>query len=264
MRYKLVTKASLNLILILSGCLFLIFYLNYAKYKKTYKTLMEENITTVGLEMKGLVEDGVNRGLSLQIMQAVQSTLSQIEQKYTEVSGVIIFDHKGVVQFSTQKKSLLKVPPQWLLEKTNKKKYWKIITSSGYIIGFPIKRNHHDVIGGIVIAHQVKNILEHTFKLNEFRIYLPLIWIGFIGIGIIGITVCFYFLGLHYPELQKILDHKQNARQTKSSIFPSYLEHHVERFRDQISEVSTKLDGAEKILIRKKNIFDERSFYKEK
>lgn len=250
-------RLSLLLVLIMVAASSLTAFMTLSKFRKVLEERALSTYAFLVVDLQGIVEDGLNLGLALEVLRNNQPLLERRKAGNPGTLGISIHDIDGRILYDTDRFRIgTGVTGDWqaagalpLASAPRQSGVWWRRTAEGTAVGAPLTNSFGQGVGGIVLRFDSAFVDRSMTEVVLKTVQATLIWAGAGSLAIILIVmlttgrllVLFQSMGRDLSDLERAdaLPSGPGARQDGMA-----------RFRHAAAETSRRLARAERLVER--------------
>ncbi|MEZ5584347.1 MAG: hypothetical protein R3F37_17775 [Candidatus Competibacteraceae bacterium] len=130
--------------------------LNYVKFERTFSRLLESRFAFVVLDLRTVIQTGLDLGLELSAMSNVQTILARVAERDDQILAIAVFDDRGHLTFNHGDLSLpgTTLPTDWLADTKQHETLDNYVGNPELgIVGMALVNNFGHRVGSVVLRY---------------------------------------------------------------------------------------------------------------
>ncbi|MEE4377369.1 MAG: hypothetical protein V2J55_07635 [Candidatus Competibacteraceae bacterium] len=172
--------------------------LNYVKFERTFSRLLESRFAFVVLDLRTVIQTGLDLGLELSAMSNIQTVLERAAERDDQILSIAVYDEQNNLAFKHSElgSSEQTVPPDWLAASQGNEALdsyvgdpdvgivgMALINNFGYRVGSIVLR-YDDSFYTLALQHTLLELIHTAVAILGITALVAIIWVWLLFHGI--------------------------------------------------------------------------------
>jgi MFS family permease len=209
------------MIVLLLFVMSLLFMLSFFKFQTILTNLIANRLSATSPAIYESIESAIDLGLGLGEIQNTERVISWVQQKNPGILSIDIFNNKGIILYSTERKRVKQAVASHILEilKTSEDHTFQWESDANFLSAFKLLNNYNQRVGGGLITYSKDDYNSQVINFkNSLFLKSALIFIAFSILASIGIMVAFRGLSNYLKSIEASHDKIRNSEATGENV----------------------------------------------